>query len=507
MPEQEKAIAGRYRLVEPLGAGGMGSVWRAVDDLLGRHVAVKKLHIPPQLSDRAIEELHERARHEAHSVARVVNPHVVAVYDVVDDEGLPCIIMEYVASVTLADVLKQRGRLPVGEATRIVRSIVAALGAAHAVGVVHRDVKPANVLLGFDGRVVLTDFGIATASGTESPAVADELLGTINYLAPERVKGGNGVSVPASDLWSLGVVLYQMVEGRQPFSSTAPMELLDIIATDSYEPPRNAGVMAPVIEDLLVKEPGLRIGVEEIRRRLDAIADSVHPAPVVRAAWKDPPAVVPLQVTAAGTRRRRTAGRRTKLLILAVAMAARVAFSPASEDTNYVDGAHSAVGAAPSAGISQPPPSSASLSKSHHAVKESGGLSLPVSDGWTRMALPGGGISYSDPTGLVHLWIRVTPFAGADPMQPWRDREEAQTRRHNLRYRRVRMNDAVFRGQPAGYWEFTFLARAREFHAIELAFVDRHRKRCVLYFSAPAVLWRRDRSVFDTAVDGLRLNP
>ncbi len=277
-----RLVANRYLLVERVGSGGMGTVWRAEDKLLGRHVAVKKLRIPPHLHDEEIRTLHERTRREARSAARISHPNVIVVHDVVDDEGLPCIVMEYIPSDTLSDVLKRRGALPPAEAARIGGAMAAALRAAHAAGVLHRDVKPANVLLGRDGRIVLTDFGIAMESGTSSLTKSGELIGSIRYLAPERLRSGTTGPGPASDLWALGATLYQAVEGRHPFHRDTPIETAYAIATDAYEPLCSAGELAPVIEGLLVKDPGQRMDVHEVERRLGD-------ATVTRTAPVDPP--------------------------------------------------------------------------------------------------------------------------------------------------------------------------------------------------------------------------
>ena len=219
----QRLIAGRYRLVEQIGRGGMGTVWRAEDELLGRQVAVKQLPVPPYLADDELTTLYERTRREARSAARITHPNVVIVHDVVDDDGLPCIVMEYVPSRTLGDVAEgAAGRVTPAEAARIGRGMIAALRAAHAAGVLHRDVKPGNVLLGTDGRVVLTDFGIAMATGTSTLTKTGEVVGSIDYIAPERVRGRT--PGPASDLWALGATLYQAVEGRPPFRRGTPLE-------------------------------------------------------------------------------------------------------------------------------------------------------------------------------------------------------------------------------------------------------------------------------------------
>lgn len=270
--DEGRLVAGRYRLVERIGQGGMGTVWRARDELLGRQVAVKRLHVSPQLDEDELATRYERTTREAQAAARINHPNVVSVHDVVDDAGMPCIVMEYVPSTTLGDAIKEAARIDSSveprEAARIGRGMVAALRAAHSAGVLHRDVKPGNVLLGEDGRVVLTDFGIAVATGASTLTKTGELVGSIDYLAPERVKGGT--PGPASDLWALGATLYQAVEGHSPFRKPTAVETAYAIAMDPLVAPRNAGTLAPLIEALLAKEPAERPTAEVVELALRA---------------------------------------------------------------------------------------------------------------------------------------------------------------------------------------------------------------------------------------------
>ncbi|WP_234440593.1 serine/threonine-protein kinase [Streptomyces rimosus] len=252
----------------------MGTVWRSYDELLGRQVAVKRLHVSPGLEADELARRNERTRREAQSAARINHPNVVSVHDVVDDAGLPCIVMEYVPSVTLGDLIKEATlsdeAVPLGEVARIGRGMVAALRAAHSAGVLHRDVKPGNVLLGEDGRVVLTDFGIAVATGTSTLTKTGELIGSIDYLAPERVRGGT--PGPASDLWALGATLYQALEGRPPFRKLTAVETAYSIAVDPLDPPRKAGALTGLIEALLAKEPADRPSAQAVEQALRAPA-------------------------------------------------------------------------------------------------------------------------------------------------------------------------------------------------------------------------------------------
>ncbi|MEU1166604.1 choice-of-anchor D domain-containing protein, partial [Streptomyces sp. NPDC005921] len=222
----------------------------------------------------------ERTRREARSAARVVHPNVVVVHDVVEDDGRPCIVMEYVPATTLADVLDGGRTLPPEEAARIGLGMIAALRAAHAAGVLHRDVKPGNVLLGPGDRVVLTDFGIALTAGSSTLTQTGQMVGSIPYMAPERLRGLT--PGPASDLWSLGATLYQAVEGRPPFRRDTAMETAYAIVTDPVEPMRHAGPLEPLVQLLLAKDPADRPSAEQTERALLATwSGAVTEAPTV----------------------------------------------------------------------------------------------------------------------------------------------------------------------------------------------------------------------------------
>ncbi|MFJ8358820.1 protein kinase [Streptomyces sp. NPDC093984] len=264
-----RLIDGRYRLTERLGSGGMGTVWRAVDELMERDVAVKQPHLPGDPEDEAHRRAAHRLYREARAAARVDHPAAVSIHDVIVEDGCPWIVMELVRGESLADALR-RGPLPAEEAARIGLAVVGALDAAHRVGIVHRDVKPANVLLGPRGRVVLTDFGIAHVQGEESLTVTGEFVGSLEFIAPERMSGR--IAGPASDLWSLGVLLYAAVEGSSPFRrTTVESTLAAILATDPPEP-RQAGRLGPLIARLLDKEPERRPGAEEVGAVLETVA-------------------------------------------------------------------------------------------------------------------------------------------------------------------------------------------------------------------------------------------
>jgi serine/threonine protein kinase len=257
----ERSIAGRYRLVRPLGEGGMGRVWLARDEMLRRDVAVKELVPSPGLGSDQQRELRERSIREARAIARLNHPNVVRIFDVLHADGEPWIVMEFVPSRSLQQVLSEHGPVAPAEAARIGLAVLAGLRAAHRVGLLHRDVKPANVLLADDGRVVLTDFGLATAPDDPSMTQTGVVLGSPSYLAPERAF--DGVVGPAADLWSLGATLYTAVEGRPPYARASTLATLAALTTEPPAPAVRAGAMAPALEGLLRKDPSRRVGAEE----------------------------------------------------------------------------------------------------------------------------------------------------------------------------------------------------------------------------------------------------
>ncbi|MGK5730153.1 protein kinase domain-containing protein [Streptomyces sp. URMC 124] len=266
----DRVVAGRYRLLERLGQGGMGVVWRARDEVLDREVAVKEVRAPSGLLEHEIRQLYVRLEREARAAARVSHPHVVTVFDVVSEDGRPWIVMELVRGLSLADVLEAEGPLAPARAAHIGAGVLSALRGAHAAGVLHRDVKPGNVILANDGRVVLTDFGIATVEGSSALTRTGELVGSPEFLAPERALGHP--PGPESDLWSLGVTLYATVEGVSPFRQDTPLSTMRAVVDQQLPAPVRAGALAPVLEGLLRKDPAERLGAEEADGMLRVVA-------------------------------------------------------------------------------------------------------------------------------------------------------------------------------------------------------------------------------------------
>lgn len=268
-------LAGRYRLVDTIGSGGMGRVWRAHDEVLHRAVAIKELTAALYVSESEQAILLRRTRAEARAAARINHSAVVTVHDVLEHDNRPWIVMELVEGVSLADAVKERGRVEAREAARIGMWVLRALGAAHRAGVLHRDVKPGNVLLAEDGRVMLTDFGIAQVEGDTTITRTGEIVGSVDYIAPERVRGHD--PGPASDLWSLGATLYTAVEGKSPFRRTTPLTTMQAVVSEEAAEPVDAGPLGPVITALLCKDPAVRPAADEAEQMLAEAAEGRRP--------------------------------------------------------------------------------------------------------------------------------------------------------------------------------------------------------------------------------------
>jgi hypothetical protein len=263
-----RLIAGRYRLGTVVGRGGMGIVWQAHDELLGRDVAVKELTWPNGLSAAERESVRRRAVREAKAAARLSHRNIVRVFDILEVDGCPWIVMELLPATSLRDRVRLEGPLDPAEAARVGLEILAALRAAHALGIVHRDVKPANILMPGD-RAVLADFGIAQDTGSAGDiTTVSMIMGSPAYTAPERARGGS--SAPAADLWSLGATLYAAVEGTGPFERDGgPLASLSAVIADEPEPSAHAGpLLWPVIDGLLRKDPAERLDADEAERLL-----------------------------------------------------------------------------------------------------------------------------------------------------------------------------------------------------------------------------------------------
>lgn len=287
---ENRIIDGRFELLARLGSGGMGTVWRARDSVLHREVALKEVRPPDpaMAAAQGPDVLRERVLREARSLARINHPHVVTIHHIIDDGPHPWIVMELLPGHTLQDRLA-RGALAPVEAAGIGRQMLSALRAAHAAGIQHRDVKPANVMLRADGTAVLTDFGIAALQGSTPLTATGDLIGSPEYIAPERIRGRD--DDPASDLWSLGVVLYVCVEGVSPLRRGTTLATLAAVLDDPVPPPVRSGPLAPVLNALLVRDPAARPDTDLLDLMLSRVESGADPDWALATATSPAPSV------------------------------------------------------------------------------------------------------------------------------------------------------------------------------------------------------------------------
>ncbi|MGW4021628.1 serine/threonine-protein kinase, partial [Streptomyces sp. NPDC005009] len=323
-----RLLAGRYRLGDVLGRGGMGTVWRAQDETLGRTVAVKELRFPSNIDEDEKRRLITRTLREAKAIARIRNNSAVTVFDVVEEDDRPWIVMELVEGKSLAEAIREDGLLEPRRAAEVGLAILDVLRSAHREGILHRDVKPSNVLIAEDGRVVLTDFGIAQVEGDPSITSTGMLVGAPSYISPERARGHK--PGPAADLWSLGGLLYAAVEGTPPYDKGSAIATLTAVMTEPLDEPKNAGPLRDVIYGLLNKDPAQRLDDRGARAMLNAVLDA--PASKEAGEPADATKVVPLpeqpdERAGAGGRRGEEAGEKLRGALRSVRKAAVAAGS------------------------------------------------------------------------------------------------------------------------------------------------------------------------------------
>ncbi|MFB4301641.1 serine/threonine-protein kinase [Actinomadura sp. NTSP31] len=268
-------VAGRYRLDEEIGRGGMGIVWKAHDRALERQVAMKRLQVPDDLAEEERGALKGRFLREARAAARLDHPAIINVHDVIEDDEGPWIVMQYVRGRSLEQIVRADGPLPAARAAQVGLTLLDALDCAHKAGILHRDVKPANVLIADDGRVVLTDFGIAAVSNATAYTRTGRFVGTPVFMAPERFR--SGTQGPASDLWSLGATLYMAVEGHPPFQADELEVLIGRLLMGDDPVFVRSGALKPVLRGLLQRDPGKRWDSGRAAQGLRAVADGHAP--------------------------------------------------------------------------------------------------------------------------------------------------------------------------------------------------------------------------------------
>jgi serine/threonine protein kinase len=531
--EQVRLLAGRYRLSQVIGQGGMGTVWRARDELLNRDVAVKEIVCPLYISEAEREATHRRAVREAQMTARFHHPNVVGIYDILEEDGRPWIVMEYLPYRSLRDIVREDGPLPSAQAAQLGLGVLAALRAAHAEGIVHRDVTPANILVGPGERAVLTDFGIAR--GADSPALTASgvLIGSPSYIAPERAHGGQAGT--AGDLWGLGASLYTAVEGHPPFERESALASLTAVVADEPAPPTHAGPLWPVISGLLRKDPGERLGAAETERMLRRVA-APEPAAAINAIgeWRLAPG--------SPARRSRTAlaALAAAAAVIAAAIGAALALSN-SPKQQAPAGTHRSVrpsltatppprpSAQPSSAPSQatPTPSTATPAPSTTSTPPgSPSSSATANAGGSSGALPAGYYRFTNPTGFsigvpqgwqishhghyvyitdpadsgIFLLIDQSGHPRPNPLADW-EQQQADRKSGYPDYHLIRLQEVQYpRAEKAADWEFTYDRSGVLVHILNRNILANSRHAYALYWSVPQSDWNADYHYFQAFV-------
>ncbi|HET6816026.1 MAG TPA: serine/threonine-protein kinase [Mycobacteriales bacterium] len=523
MPPTTTTIAGRYLLSERVGSGGMGVVWRGFDELLRRQVAVKELHFPMHMSVEERERLARRTLREARAVAAVDDPSAVRVFDIVEQDGRPWIVMEYLDGSTLTDVLRERGPLPPDEVIHIGQSLINALEAAHAAGVLHRDVKPSNVMIAPDGRVALTDFGIATSLDGDGDGVdtttSGVIVGSPAYMSPERARGEPPTA--ASDIWSLGATLWTAAEGRPPFEGPTGLATMTAVAT---EPPprcaRCAGPLGDLLLRLMDRDPAARPSLDVVRRELSGLVDTaprrpaaedpyptetlpaafdrttaldpiVDATPAAASRTATPPAPAapapPAEPVAAG-RRRHGLGWLAAALVGVLVIAAVVAGVVVGGNGSPNSSAGKSSPKASAAGDS-PAGSSSGLPAGWQRYRNTSlGWSIGLPPGW-QVRDEGDTATFTDPAGGRYARVDTRYPAGPSALGAWQDQERAFSGSHQG-YQRIKLATVSYGGYPdAADWEFTFTSGAVSLHALDRGFVTSGKRGYAIYFQTHSDQW------------------
>jgi serine/threonine protein kinase len=517
-----QVVADRYELLETVGRGGFGVVWRACDTLLQRHVAVKEIHIPGFLNEEDRAGLREKVLKEARAAARLDHPGAVTVFDVIDDDDQPVIVMELVEAPNLSELVHERGPLAPAEAARIGLEVLDVLDAAHRHGIVHRDVKPGNVMVAESGRVRLGDFGVAAILDDPTVTTSGAITGSPAYMAPEQAT--NKGAVPASDLWSLGATLYFAVEGRPPFDKGAPLPTLTSIVKDPPRPASRAGALQVVLDGLLVKDPLARLSGAQLRRQLERVSaiepvtetakaggdtmvlpppEPVEKEPVVQAPPPPPPQPPPAPVTRrpspAAAPRRSSSGVAWAVGIVGVLVVALLAFTLGNRDSDSPSGtatddapatttaggggnrtATTARGAAPSGDrVAYTDPQT--------------GFTIAYPKGW-GVRTDGTLTDFRDPATNAYLRVDHIEPPGPSPEGAWFDLEKTFAA-ENDNYQRIRIEPTTYNGYRAAIWEFTYTSGGAQLHVVDLGFIT-PRYGFALYFQTRAGDWDRLQSTF-----------
>jgi hypothetical protein len=480
-----RTVAGRYRLGTVIGRGGMGTVWRGEDTLLGRDVAVKEVELPSHLDADDRRRARARVLREARAAARLSHPASVTVYDVAEDDGTVHLVMELLEAPTLAEVVRSNGPLSPARAAEVGVELAGALAAAHREGIVHRDVKPSNVVLLPEGGVRLTDFGIASLKDDPSITATGMVMGSPSYMAPEQATGQT--SGPAVDAWGLGATLYFAVEGEPPFARGEALPTMHAVVHDELEAPVRAGPLTPLLTELLAKDPAQRPAMDDAARRLHEVADGTGDDATAPAPAMPPPTATTVAPRVERTTPAPVASRRRSWLVPAVSVALLVALAAALLLARAGD--EETPGQRPGAATASDDTGPDSASDDGEAggswreyTDEGTGYRIEYPTSW-RVVRDGRRVDFRDPSTGAYLRVDWVRPPGSSPVAAWEEQSRSFAARYGD-YRELRIEATTFKGMRAAEWEFTYAGQ----HAIDLGFVT-DAYGFALNFQTPAGSW------------------
>ena len=472
---------GRYFLHKPLGKGGMGTVWAADDTLLKRRVAVKEVKLPPSIPQSERRAIRARATREARAAAQLSHPNVVTIFDVVEEDGT-FIVMELVEAPTLAETVRRGGPLGSREAARVGLDVLDALEAAHAKGIIHRDVKPGNVMWPPEGRAKLADFGIASLKGDPKITTTGMIMGSPSFMAPEQATGG--ATGPATDLWSLGATLYFATEGVPPFDRGQPIPTLAAVVHDDAPTPEGAGALGPVIAALMSKEPKDRPDPATLRFLLGEAAEGrqvhvspvAHPAPPVDEARSRPPEPAELKSEPGITEE--TPQRRGRAALIALGLAALVVVGgltffnlqddPPEREPRATQENQDGNGGQDEANEEEP---STEVGPTETFSAGDTGFGVEVPADWEERPQAETRIDLVDPETGDYLRVEWTDQPRDDALEAWEEQASSFSSTH-ANYRELGMEEVEFQDSPtAALWEYTWSEGDAQLHAYNLGFV------------------------------------
>ncbi len=558
-PQSQRRVQDRYELQQALGRGGMGVVWLAEDAVLQRKVAVKEMEFPPGVPVEEIDSLKARVMREARAAGRLNHPNVTTIFDVITDDSGTWIVMEYVDAPTLTEIVSREGPLSVERTVGVGLALLGALEAAHAAGIVHRDVKPGNVMVKDNGNVKLADFGVAAIQGDPKITVTGLIIGSPSFMAPEQAK--EGVSGPASDMWGLGATLYYAVEGRPPFDRGAAIPTLTAVIYEAPDPMERAGELGAIIERLLEKDPERRPTAGELRTLLDEVAATPLPAPASTWFWDNTSTPAPgtvvldgdaaqhwndeddADLAAAAPGRNRSAwpwviAAAMLLLIAGLTLPSLLDSGATDVGPNTAERGNQAVNQADDGAAEDPepadepevdnvdepadPPVAASdpptTEPSEPApADDPGDDAVAIPEGWTtyEIGTTGSTVAYpaeweqipraetrtdlADPGGGRYLRVEYTDTPGDDAVQAWEDFSDAFAASHD-NYTEISIEPYEYGNKDAALWEYTYSEGGTQLHAYNLAIVTGGRG-YALNFQTREDQWAESQEMWQQFVD------